>query len=74
MLTGRLPYGGRSTQDVVRLRRNCEPAALGSAYPADLRGLVRQLTERDPANRPTATATVHRLLNLQIATFARQAA
>lgn len=77
LITGRLPYGGRSTAEVVRLRRFCQPADLAShqaMLPGRFVELVRELTSSHPDDRPTATETVNRLIPLQIAILSRRAA
>jgi serine/threonine-protein kinase len=77
LITGRLPYGGRSTAEVVRLRRHCQPADLASHHavlPGRFVELIRELTSSHPDKRPTASETVSRLISLQIATLGRRAA
>jgi serine/threonine-protein kinase len=76
LLTGRLPYGGRSTSDVVKLRRQCQPADLRIAgtWPTALVVMIADLTDPIPANRPRAAEVVNELAKVQIAMLGRKAA
>jgi serine/threonine protein kinase len=72
MLTGRLPYPPGSLTQTFR-RHRCDPPAdiarLNAGLPNDLVELVRELLSHHPEDRPSASAVVVRLINLEIATL-----
>jgi serine/threonine protein kinase len=74
LLTGTLPYPGRSTAEVVKHRRDCDAANLPMSFSRDVRMVVTKMTDPDPTRRPTAKALVGELAGLQIATLGRRAA
>lgn len=74
LLTGTLPYPGRSTAEVVKHRRTCDAAVLPKSFPRDVRSVVTKLTDPDPTKRPSAKSLVGELAALQIATLGRKAA
>lgn len=73
MLTGFLPYPGRSTAEVVRQRAHCLPAQLPNSFPPSLRRLIATLTEPRASERPNPRQLVHELAGMQIAEMKRAA-
>lgn len=74
LLTGRLPYPGRSTGEVVRKRRTCEPAQLPAGiWPKGLSELILRLTNPKPNLRPSAKQIISELAAYQIAALGRKA-
>lgn len=67
MLTGTVPYPGRSTSDVISNRSTCKPAVLPSSFAPVVRRMIESLTNPIPAQRPSARRLVHELARLQIA-------
>ena len=77
MLTGDVPFAGRTMEDMVVAHRSGQPSDLRRlvpALPAGVTRLVRELLAKNPARRPArATEIVERLATLEIATFAHRA-
>lgn len=73
MLTGTLPYPGRSTAEVIRKRSNCRSAQLPFSYKPAIRRLIESLTNTQTNQRPTARHLVQELAGLQIAEMKRVA-
>jgi serine/threonine protein kinase len=75
MLSGRLPYPGGSTEQVLR-RHAADPPADIRRYavglPEKLAILIDQLLARRPSGRPAAAAVIRQLVNLEIATLGRK--
>lgn len=75
LLTGRLPYPGTSTNEVIQQRRVCGPARLPDHVRVPgLSELVANLTNPRPDGRPRAAALIRDLASLQIAALGRKAA
>lgn len=68
LLTGHLPYEGRTSEEVVRNHRYKPPAKLSDYgdFPADLVDLVDRLMSREPVRRPLAKQLHTQLLKMQI--------
>jgi hypothetical protein len=67
-LTGRLPFTGGSTLEVLERIRTRPPCPLGerlTGIPAELEGVCLGCLEKDPARRPTAGALACRLEQLR---------
>ena len=75
VLTGKLPYPGRSTVEVVRNRRKCKPAVLPAGnWPFGVSELITRLTDPNNTHRPTSRQLVSEITALQIAALGRRAA
>jgi serine/threonine-protein kinase len=75
MLTGRMPFEGRTPEDMARQHREARPPQLEplvSSLPADAYRLVRQMLAKEPLRRPPPREAIARLASLEIATFARR--
>jgi serine/threonine protein kinase len=66
LLTGALPYPGRSTAEVIKKRSNCKPAQMPFSHKPAIRKLIESLTNPYPNQRPTAQQLVRELAGLQI--------
>jgi serine/threonine protein kinase len=75
MLSGRLPYPGGSTEKVLR-RHAADPPADIRRYVVnvanDLASLIDRMLARRPGDRPSASAVLQRLIQLEIATLGRR--
>ena len=68
MLTGRPPFSGKSTTEVIESLKRDRPVPLDiiTELPEELTDLVHQLLEKDPADRPpTASAVMNRLKSMR---------
>lgn len=76
LLTGRLPFVGRSLAELAEQHRQSEPPeirSLAPRLPLDVARLVHQLLAKEPLRRPqTPAELVVRLTVLEIATFAER--
>jgi len=72
MLTGQLPYPPGSLTQTFR-RHRCDPPADSRQFrpdlPEELVDLLNSLLQRQPRDRPSIGAVVHRLIDLEIAAF-----
>lgn len=78
MLSGRLPFEGRTIAQLAEQHRTWQPPDirdLAPDLPGGLTRLVRELLSKNPCRRPArAREVVERLADLEIATFARRSA
>ncbi|MGL4553325.1 MAG: serine/threonine-protein kinase [Gemmataceae bacterium] len=77
MLTGTLPYPAGTLREAIRRLRSEAPEDIRDVrddLPPELSLLVGQLLEREPEDRPRASAVVHRLVRLEILAMARRRA
>jgi serine/threonine protein kinase len=74
MLTGHLPFYGRTAGELAEKHRRAAPqpiAELRPNVPAELAELVRELLAKQPVRRPSsANEVVERLVRIEIATLA----
>ena len=73
MLTGTLPYPGRSTAEVIKKRLNCRSAQLPFSHKPAIRRLIESLTNPSANHRLNARQLVRELAGLQIAEMKRAA-
>jgi serine/threonine protein kinase len=67
MVTGTLPYPGRSTSEVIAKRPMCHSSCLPDTFPKAIRRLIEAMTNPLATKRPTARQVIRELLGLQIA-------
>ncbi|HUY35413.1 MAG TPA: serine/threonine-protein kinase [Pirellulales bacterium] len=76
LLSGRLPFAGRSPAELAQQHRQSEPPAIRSLapwLPLAVARLVHELLAKEPLRRPqTPAELVERLTVLEIATFAER--
>jgi serine/threonine protein kinase len=76
MLTGRVPFAGKSPDELVRMHREAKPTCvrdLSPRLPKPVASLVHRLLSKDPLRRPANASTVaEELLRLEIECFGVQ--
>jgi serine/threonine protein kinase len=74
MLTARLAFAGRTLSDIIAaiLERDPDWYALPGSVPANIRRLLRDCLEKDPAQRPPAMAQVRTEINVALTPRSRR--
>ncbi|QDS91377.1 Serine/threonine-protein kinase PrkC [Roseimaritima multifibrata] len=67
LLTGRVPFDGESSHEIVMKHLTAQPDLEGIASP--YREVIKSALEKDPRNRPQSIAQMLKPLGLQIDTF-----